>query len=152
MATILGSDSETSPLRNTHAEINMTPLIDVLLVILIIFMIITPILTTAMMSEIPKKLDETVAETYSERQIVLSLTVDGAYFLNREHLTLAELPNRLRETLAERGGSRLVFVNADDGVRYGLVVQLMDLCHTAGAEHVSLVLDPLQPSDTSQVH
>lgn len=137
---------ETDSLHETRANINVTPLIDVLLVILIIFMIITPILTTAMNSDIPQKLDGAVPQEYSERQLVLSLTADGRYMLNREQLTLGQVSIRLRDVLTLRGGRKLVFVNADDSVPYGVVMQLMDLCRAAGAEHVSLVLDPLLPT------
>ena len=144
MASLLDPGTETSSLQETRANINVTPLIDVLLVILIIFMIITPIMTTAMKSDIPQKLEGPVRDSYSERQLVLTLTADGRYLLNREPLTLGQVPIRLREVLAQRGGRRLVFINADDGVPYGLVMQLMDLCRSAGAEHVSLVLDPLE--------
>lgn len=145
MPSLLRHGSETTSLHETRSNINVTPLIDVLLVILIIFMIITPIMTTAMKSEIPQKLDDGALPDYSERQLVLSLTADGRYLLNRQPLTLGQVPIRLRDVLEQRGGRRVVFVNADDGVPYGLVVQLMDLCRTAGAEHVSLILDPLQP-------
>jgi biopolymer transport protein ExbD len=137
---------EVDSIHQARANINVTPLIDVLLVLLIIFMIVTPILTQAMNADVPHKAEQTILEDYSQKQLVLTLTADGRYLLNREPLTLGQLPLRLREVLMLRAGRKLVFVNADDSLPYGHVVQLMDLCRSAGAEHVGLVLDPLSPT------
>ena len=136
---------EFDSLRQARATINVTPLIDVLLVLLIIFMIVTPMLTQAMDTDIPQSAEQTVLESYSQNQLVLTLTADGRTMLNQESLTIGQLPLRLRELLSARGGRKLVFVNADDGLPYGQVVQMMDLCRSAGAEHVGLVLESLVP-------
>jgi biopolymer transport protein ExbD len=138
-------NQEFDSLRQARATINVTPLIDVLLVLLIIFMIVTPMLTQAMDTDIPQEAELSVLESYSRHQLVLTLTADGRTLLNQESLTIGQLPLRLRELLSVRGGRKLVFVNADDGLPYGHVVQMMDLCRSAGAEHVSLVLQPLMP-------
>ena len=138
-------NQEFDSLRQARATINVTPLIDVLLVLLIIFMIVTPMLTQAMDTDIPQNAERTVLERYSRTQIVLTLTADGRTMLNQESLTIGQLPLRLRELLLARGGRKLVFVNGDDGLAYGQVVQMMDLCRSAGAEHVGLVLEPLVP-------
>ena len=134
----------TGGLNQTQASINVTPLIDVLLVLLIIFMIVAPVLTKALQSEIPQKADQPLPQEYSERQLVVSITADGRYLLNREEVGLDNLPARLRDVFAARGGKKVLFVNADDGVAYGLVVQVMDLCRSAGAENIGLVTEPLQ--------
>ena len=136
---------EFDSLRQVRATINVTPLIDILLVLLIIFMIVTPMLTQAMDADIPQSAERTVLENYSQNQLVLTLTADGRTMLNQESLTIGQLPRRLRELLSVRGGRKLVFVNADDGLPYGQVIQMMDLCRSAGAEHVGLVLEPLTP-------
>jgi len=131
-------------LNQQKSDINVTPLIDVLLVLLVIFMMITPLLTKAMDADIPKKADQPLPQSYSEKQLVLSITADGRYFLNREELSLAHLGSRLREVLTQRGGGRVVFVNAEEAVPYGLVVQAMDLCRSAGAENLGLVTESLE--------
>src|SRR5215510_9370492 len=118
----------TGGLGRSQSSINVTPLIDVLLVLLIIFMVITPILTKALQSEVPQKVDQPIPAEYSERQLVVHVQADGRLFLNRDETTLLALGDRLREVFAQRGGDRLLFLDAEDGVRYGEVVQVMDLC------------------------
>jgi biopolymer transport protein ExbD len=134
----------TGGLSQTKSDINVTPLIDVLLVLLIIFMIVTPVLTKAMESEIPQKSDQPIPEQYSAQQLVVSITADGRYMLNKEELTLSYLPTRVRDVFAQRGGKKVLFLNADDGVSYGMVVQVMDLCRTAGAETIAIVSESIQ--------
>jgi biopolymer transport protein TolR len=136
-------NQEFDSLRQARATINVTPLIDVLLVLLIIFMIVTPMLTQAMDTDLPQTAERAVLESYSRRQLVLTLTADGRTLLNQESLTIAQVRPRLYELMLARGGRKLVFVNADDELPYGHVVQMMDLCRSAGAEHVGLVLEPL---------
>src|SRR5262245_40585543 len=109
----------TGGLDRTQASINVTPLIDVLLVLLVIFMVITPILTKALQSDIPQKIDQPLPEEYSEKQLVVHVAADGAVSLNRENVGMLALPDRLRDVFAQRGGRRVVFVNADDGAVYG---------------------------------
>jgi biopolymer transport protein ExbD len=138
-------NQDLDTLRQARANINVTPLIDILLVLLIIFMIVTPMLTQAMDADIPQTAERTVLERYSKSQLVLTLTADGRTLLNQEMLTTTQVRPRLQELMAARGGRKLVFVNADDGLPYGQVVQMMDLCRSAGAEHVGLVLEPLEP-------
>lgn len=131
------------------SDINVTPLVDVLLVLLVIFMMISPLLTKALDSDIPKKADQALPPEYTEKQLVLSITADGRWLLNREELSLSRCSARLRELFTQRGGDRVIFVNADDSVLYGTVVLAMDLCRTAGAEHVGIITEALEtPSPT----
>ena len=134
----------TGGLNQTNASINVTPLIDVLLVLLIIFMIVAPVLTKALQSEIPQKADQPLPQEYSERQLVVNVTADGAITLNREPTTLENLAGRLRDVFAARGGKKVLFVNADDAVPYGTIIQVMDLCRSGGAESIGLVTESLQ--------
>ena len=131
-------------LDQQKADINVTPLIDVLLVLLVIFMMITPMLTKAMSSSIPKKTDQPLPQEFVDKQLVLSVTSDARYFLNREELSFINLGARLHEVFVQRGGGPVIFVNADDGVPYGLVAQAMDICYGAGFETVGIVMESLE--------
>lgn len=133
-------------LDQAKAEINMTPLIDVLLVLLVIFMIITPILTKALDSDIPKTSEQALPQEFAEKQLVLSISADGRYLLNKEEVGLSGLGGRLQQVFAQRGGGRVIFVNAEDNVPYGVVVQAMDICRGAGAEDVAIVTEPIEVS------
>ena len=128
-------------LGQSQSSINVTPLIDVLLVLLIIFMVITPILTKGMQSDIPQKVNQPIPEEYTEKQLVVHVHADGQLFLNRDQATLETLGDRLREVFEQRGGKRVIFLDAEDGVLYGNVVQVMDLCRTAGVETIGVIPD-----------
>jgi biopolymer transport protein ExbD/biopolymer transport protein TolR len=128
-------------LDQTKSDINVTPLVDVMLVLLIIFMVITPILTKGLEGDIPKTSDQPLPQEFAEKQLVLSITAEGRYHLNRDEIGLSQLGGRLRQLFAQRGGGRIVFVNAGDTVPYGLVVQAMDICRGAGAEDVAIVTE-----------
>jgi biopolymer transport protein ExbD len=130
-------------LGQNQSSINMTPLIDVLLVLLIIFMMVTPILTKALQSDIPQKVDQPLPAEYTEKQLVVRVAADGRLLLNREEIGLSSLSNRLREIFALRGGKKVIFLDADNGVRYGTVVEVMDLCRDAGVETIGMVPDSI---------
>lgn len=130
-------------LNQSQSSINVTPLIDVLLVLLIIFMVVTPILTKALESDIPQKVDQPLPAEYTEKQLVVRVTADGRVMLNREEVGLTQLPGRLRDIFAQRGGKRVIFLDADNGVFYGTVVEVMDLCRDGGVETIGVVPDSI---------
>lgn len=137
----------TSGLNQTKSEINVTPLIDVLLVLLVLFMIITPLLTKALDSAIPQTSKEALPPEFSEKQLVLTITDDGRFQLNREEMALTQLGARLHGIFTQRGsGERVIFINADDEVPYGTIVQVMDICRGAGAEDVGIVTESIEVS------
>jgi biopolymer transport protein ExbD len=130
-------------LGRSQANINVTPLIDVLLVLLIIFMMVAPILTKAMLTDIPRKVDHPLPAEYAEKQLVVHVLADGRLLLNREEIGLTNLPDRLREVFAQRSGQRVLFLDAEEDVLYGTVVAVMDLCRDGGAQTIGVIPDSI---------
>ncbi len=133
--------TEINGLGQARSSINVTPLVDVLLVLLIIFIMVAPVLTKAMESNIPQKVDHPLPSDYAEQLLVVAVRSDGQLFLNRERLAASDLPARLRDLFAQRGGRRLLFVDADPATAYGTVVAVMDLCRDGGAETIGIIPD-----------
>jgi biopolymer transport protein ExbD len=116
------------------AEINVTPLIDVMLVLLILFMIVTPVADRSLDAAVPKPAREGAPGT----PLVLTVHEDGRFSLNRKPLGgLVEAGERLRDAL-RAGASRLVLVEVSGDPNYARVVEALDLAKAAGAEHLGL--------------
>jgi biopolymer transport protein TolR len=128
-------------LAQMRSRINVTPLVDVLLVLLIIFIMVTPILTKAMQSDIPRKADQPLPADYVTRQLVIHVRADGCVRLNHEELETGHLTHRLRTLFQQRGGRRVVFLDADEDAAYETIIRVMDSCRDAGAETIGVIPD-----------
>jgi biopolymer transport protein TolR len=128
--------------RTPMAEINVTPMVDVMLVLLIIFMVTAPLLVSGVQVDVP----ETKAEPLdpAAEPVALSIDASGAIFLEEREVAPADLAARLREIAArsrEEGGPR-VFLRADRGLDYGRVMQVMGELNRAGLRRIAMVGSP----------
>jgi biopolymer transport protein ExbD len=121
------------------SDINITPLVDIVLVLLIIFMVITPLLQMGYDVKVPPKATVENPPPAMD-QLIVSLTPQGRMYLNKEQLDAQSLSLRLSEILKNRR-DKTVFFSADDAVTYGDVARVMDLVRTAGAKNIGIVLE-----------
>jgi len=120
-------------------EINVTPLIDVVLVLLIIFMVITPIMIYELMVNLPDQTETADEEDIPKDQLLVAACMDGTITLNRNLMTLEELQVTLKRRLRSKPKKkRTVFVDAHPDAGYDRVVQLLDVAEEAGAERLGM--------------
>ena len=125
--------------RSALAEINVIPLVDVVLVLLLIFMLTAPMMYRGIDVNLPKTASKPTA---IEERLVLTITKERLLYLNERPLPLATLESRLRELIKDRT-DKTIFVKADKDLAYGYVVETMDRIRRAGVERVGMVTEPL---------
>ncbi|PYF09342.1 cell division and transport-associated protein TolR [Rhodobacter viridis] len=128
------------------AEINVTPMVDVMLVLLIIFMVAAPMMTVGVPLELPKTAAKAVP-TEQEEPLAVSLQLDGTISLMNETVPEPELIDRLKAISAERDSDK-VFLRADGGIPYSRVVEVMGALNAGGFANIILVTDPGGPTLT----
>jgi len=121
------------------SQINVTPLVDVMLVLLIIFMVTAPILQQGVSIDLPKVAAGPLAG--EEEQLVVNVAKGGQVYLNDTALTAEQLREKLRAIVAARP-DRQLYVRADQSVPYGQVMQVMGAVRDAGLVRVGLVTEP----------
>ncbi len=121
------------------AEINVTPLVDVMLVLLIIFIITSPMLVQGLKVNLPKQ-DAPALTSKSEEPIILTLTSDQIILLGDEPVHIKLLPDQLGARLA--GSPRPVYLKADKSLPYGFVIRVLAVLDQVGVEQVGMVTHP----------
>jgi biopolymer transport protein TolR len=123
------------------SDINVTPLVDVVLVLLIIFMVLTPLLQLGYDVNVPPKATaQSAMDVVTKQQLIVTQTEPDSVFLNREKIELKQLPLRLTEILQKRN-DKTVFFSADDALNYGVVISTMDMIRNAGAEKIGIITE-----------
>ena len=130
MAMSIGEEDELK------SDINVTPLVDVMLVLLVIFMVVTPLLKQQVPVELP--LAEHSHEAQESSQITLVAAADGALVLNEQPVAAEALDGALHDLYAARA-DKTIFLEADRSLPYSRVVDLMDSCRAAGVERIGVV-------------
>ena len=121
------------------SDINVTPLVDVMLVLLIIMMLITPMLQQGVAMRLPQA-SNTVDKPETQEQTVLAISKDKSFYLNAKPVTEGEMATRLNEIL-ENKKEKIVLIKADEEVEYGAVMQAMDQLRNAGIEDIGLITE-----------
>lgn len=129
--------------RGALSEINVTPLVDVMLVLLIIFMISAPLLTVGVPLQLPKT--EAGAMQDQSEPLTLSIRADGSIFLNQTEAPFSQLSPMLRE-MAGAGMARPIYVRADGRASYAIVAQVMAALSASGFTNINLITDTGGPS------
>jgi biopolymer transport protein ExbD len=124
--------------RGPQGEINVTPLIDIVLVLLIIFMVMTPVMLKELPAKIPQKQTENVPQPPGDSPIVVELDAHDTLTLNGESVAPEALASRVGERLVH-DRQKLVFFRIDDDANYGRAVRIMDVCKGAGAKTLGIV-------------
>jgi biopolymer transport protein TolR len=131
-----------TPQAKPLSEINVTPLVDVMLVLLVIFILTAPLLTSAIRLDLPQSKASQAGE--APESISLSLTAAGEIFLNDKSVQLAALPSELQQVAMQKPQAE-VQLRADQAVAYGQVLELMGLAQQAGLTRIGFVTAPGTP-------
>lgn len=126
-------------------DMNVTPLVDVVLVLLIIFMVITPMLAKQFWIHLPSEPDAEATPpppSDDEGPPVLTVDAEGRVLINRDVVPLAQLETRLRRVLAARG-DRTIFFDAQSDAPYGRAVEVLDTARGAGATTIAVATEAL---------
>jgi biopolymer transport protein ExbD/biopolymer transport protein TolR len=132
--------SRSGHTQTALAEINITPLVDVVLVLLVIFMLTAPVLQSGIDVAVPKT--KTVKEI-TEQRTVLTIDKDQRVFLGDQPINLADLPTRLRQPNTDPA-HQVIYLRADERVPFGAFASVMDAVKQAGITNISIVTQPLQ--------
>jgi biopolymer transport protein TolR len=131
--------------KKVNSNINVTPMVDVMLVLLIIFMVITPMLNNKVNVDLPIVTASTVMENANkEDAITVAVTRDGKTFLGGDQVSLGDLGTRVNDLEAKKtdaAADKSVYLRADERANYGKVMDTIDAIRTAGVSQLNLLTD-----------
>ena len=134
--------------KKVNSNINVTPMVDVMLVLLIIFMVITPMLNNKVNVDLPKADAAVVMEDANkEDAVTVAVTRDGRVFLGGDQVTLDDMGSKISAKL-ENKTSKEVFLRADIRANYGKVMDAVDGIRSAGVSQLGLLTEMRSDSDT----
>lgn len=135
MAASISSHASSWNIRQ-NADINVTPFVDVMLVLLIIFMVALPVSTVSVKVDLPQA---QAAPTPAQAPVIVSLTLAGRVYVGEKPVSLEDLPAAVAAGAGARPTEQRIYLRADEGVRYGALMGVMNRLRANGFEKVGLV-------------
>ncbi|MGB7923927.1 MAG: biopolymer transporter ExbD [Pyrinomonadaceae bacterium] len=127
-----------------NSEINVTPMVDIMLVLLIIFMVVTPFLQQGVTVAIPRDMTnpEVDPAIIKESSVVVAIPNDGEYYIGKERIAKEELGQRIDKMMKSKtDAERIVYIKSGVGVQYGSVVEIINVVRESGIDKIGLVAD-----------
>ena len=126
-----------------RSDINVTPLVDVVLVLLIIFMVITPVVQMGYLVRVPPKAPANLPPSAVQDQIILRLMPNNVIYINKEEVPEANFPGRIRDIL-HGNTSKMVFFQGSPDVDYETTISFLDLARSSGAKNIGIIVEAAQ--------
>lgn len=127
-----------------NSEINVTPMVDIMLVLLIIFMVITPMLQSGVSVALPKEMNnpEIDPAIIKESSVVVAITKDNEYYIGKDKIETVDLRDKITKQMETKSAEeRIVYVKSDVNANYGSVVEVINTVRQAGVDQIGLVAD-----------
>ena len=127
-----------------NSEINVTPMVDIMLVLLIIFMVVTPLLQSGVSVALPKdmKNPEIDKAIIKESSLVVAITKDNEYYVGKEKVEIVDLKEKVTRAMeSKQAEERIVYIKSDVAANYGSVVEVINTIRQAGIDQIGLVAD-----------
>jgi biopolymer transport protein ExbD len=131
---------------NVMSEINVTPMVDVMLVLLIIFMVVTPTIMAGFAAELPEGVN-LLSRPDKDERVELGIDKDGRYYLNKTEIRRADAPALLQAEFETRPEDKVLFVKADKGLKYEELLAAMEIARDAGARVVAAITEQTPGTD-----
>ena len=147
MSAVHGNSAGGSSL---NSDINVTPMVDIMLVLLIIFMVVTPLLQSGVNVAIPRGLNpDEEGDITNERAVVVSIPFPGSYYIGRDTVSKDQLVETIKNRMKLRRPDepQAVYIRGGIGVPYGDIVDVINAVRDAGFDQIGLVADRLRPNE-----
>ena len=128
---------------SVKSDINVTPLVDVVLVLLIIFMVITPVVQMGYLVRVPPKAPANMPPSAVQDQIILRLQPEGRIFINKDEVPADQFPQRIRDVLHGNQSKMVFFQGAGDN-DYETTMKFLDMARTNGAKNIGIIVEAAQ--------